>query len=161
MKRVTGPLVWAALCCLFPNTQVFGKSLELFRSAVPDRGPHIKLATGFKANLEEPSLQRAWIQIVVRTEAFEGENRSLESTHRVSVKGLQYDPETRQIVYVAEGRQPVICASVTEALFLSSAGRIVQSGNCRIHSRVEKELSDDGYFRRSHPVVTVTLEVGE
>ncbi len=87
-----------------------------------------------------PELGRAWVEIDVHQNTSE-----ISNTYRVTVPGLSYDKDSRQVVYDAEGKK-VVCGNVRETgSWIFKSQRIEPTGDCELTRRYVKVPIDDGF----------------
>ena len=94
--------------------------------------------------------QRAW---VVLHYAHEGPCADSEGTCKlddpvqVRVPGLSYDASRRQVVYQADGAEPVVCARLVShrTFFGGREDRLDPTGQCRAQVATFRRFVDDGF----------------
>jgi len=143
---------WTPILAFLISAGAYGNSIEVYQGPLHGTESDTLLTARFRANADEPGLGRAWVEVSSRKETFEGENRVTELSHRVKIDGLTFDPETNRILYSKDGRTE-ICASGT-----ASSPSQPEAG-CQLVTRIERQLVDDGYYRRHryHGIVTLKL----
>jgi len=92
---------------------------------------------------------RAWLVLHYTFDApcngLDGEC-TIDSPVQVLVPGLSYDEGTRQVIYRAEGADPVVCATVVRR---GASDTVKATGQCGTRLSAYQRVVDDGYAGRT------------
>lgn len=126
-------------------------SVDIFETPYYMGYPRVN--TEFQANKD---LGRAWVSINIDTST--GDSDLGNDWYRQKVEGLSYDAATDSIVLDIEGKI-IQCARFDRGGIFRSRG--FKNTDCKITSRLEKRVVDDGFEISKQDVVVLTLNYVE
>lgn len=117
-------------------------SVIIYDRPAREFGTHSYITPSFSANLKQPELGRAWVNLKITY----SDSEAPSDDKILRVEGLAFNAADSVIEFTHEGRV-VVCAHVSHRRFTGT--RIAPTGNCMLElKRVQKEVDHWPYISK-------------
>ena len=134
----------------FAGSAVFEKNIP--DDSTMNRRPRAQ----FMVNLENPDLKRGWISVSYDESVLMDNETPLPKPVDISVPGLSYSPETKEVIFTKADGTKVICADKVEKGFFKNFS-YNDTRKCIIDINKTIVSDDTGFFIKKSPGLKISL----